>query len=59
MSSEGTMISLMKVMNKHLEDIAQSLRVISGREEPLGKVIKKPSYAESYLSKGGMESKNE
>ncbi len=46
---------LLKVTNKHLEDIARSLRIIAGREEPLQKVVRKPSYAESYLSKDPIE----
>lgn len=46
---------LLKVTNKHLEDIARSLRIIAGREEPLSKVVRKPSYAESYLSKDPIE----
>ena len=47
---------LLKVTNKHLEDIAKSLRIIAGREEPLQKVVKKkPSYAESYFSQDPIE----
>ena len=55
MNNNDSTEKLLRVRNKHLEDIARSLRIIAGREEPLQKVVKKPSYAESYLSKDPIE----
>lgn len=41
-----------KLIIKHLDDIAESLRIISGRQEKVEKIVKKqPSYAEEYFAR--------
>ncbi len=41
----------LKVVCKHLEDISRSLRILAGREDPLDKVIKPKTYADSYFAR--------
>ena len=58
MDNTGHVAEQLKVVCKHLEDIAKSLRLISGREKELDHVIRKPkSYAESYFTMSDPEEK--